>query len=71
MRLSNALEKCIIKMYTFIHEEKYVYITPEHILYALCKTDIVVEAINNSGGNVEELSEWIKNYLDKYIEKDG
>lgn len=43
------------------------YLVPEHILYIMCMDDIFAEAFERVGGNIKELQNDLKNYLDENI----
>ena len=46
---------------------KHMYVTPEHVLYALSMNDNFVSAFRSCGGSIQELKGSIRNYFSTYL----
>jgi ATP-dependent Clp protease ATP-binding subunit ClpA len=69
MQLKRLVNDIIIKAYDEATANFHEYITPEHILYEALGFKEFSEAIENCEGNIDELKNNLKSYIDEYIDK--
>jgi ATP-dependent Clp protease ATP-binding subunit ClpA len=61
--ISKELENAIINAYKYAKQEKHVYLSTEHLLYAICEEETGARIIKACGGRLEDLNERLKKYF--------
>lgn len=68
MQLSKQVAEIINMAFTFARENRFEYVTPELILYALGQNYVFRSAFSRCGGDVEQLMQDLANYLVDYVQ---
>ena len=69
MHVSNEVAYIINAVLSLANKEHYELVTPELLLYVICKNRVFAEAFEGCGGNIMELEDKLGSYLNEYIEK--
>lgn len=68
MHLSDEVAEIIDTAFSLAKHAHFEFVTPELILYVLCKNKIFSQAFENCGGELRELDYNLRAYLDEYME---
>lgn len=68
MHVSREVAEIINSVFALAKSEHYEFVTPEVVLYIICNNKMFAEAFEDCGGNISELSNQLKNYMDEYME---
>ena len=68
MHVSEEVEKIIDLTIIMAKNADFEYVTPELMLYVICKNDVFARAFGNCGGSVRELDYHLRTYLENYME---
>lgn len=69
MHVSREVAEIINSVFALAKSEHYELVTPELMLYVLCRHQIFAEAFEACGGSVDALLNQLKSYMDEYMEK--
>ena len=69
MHVSNEVAYIINAVLAIANREHYELVTPELLLYVICKNRVFAEAFEGCGGSIEKLEDKLENYINEYIEK--
>ncbi|MDP4089287.1 MAG: ATP-dependent Clp protease ATP-binding subunit ClpA [Bacillota bacterium] len=69
MKITKKANNIIIRAYEEAKTNRDEYVTPEHLLYAAVRDNVMADIIRDCGGNSEELRHNLREYLDQYITK--
>ncbi|SFG79558.1 AAA family ATPase [Oribacterium sp. WCC10] len=69
MNVTEELAAIINNSYTLALQNHHEYVTPELVLLAMCDDQSFRVAFSNCGGDIKALSDNLREYLDKYVEK--
>lgn len=69
MHVSNEVAYIINAVLSLANKEHYELVTPELLLYVICKNRVFAEAFEGCGGNIPELEDKLGCYINEYIEK--
>lgn len=69
MHVSKEVAEIINTVFALAKSEHYELVTPELVLYVLCRHQIFAEAFETCGGSIQELLHQLKSYMDEYMEK--
>ena len=69
MRLSRTLEIALSLAIRDAHRRRHEFLTLEHLLFALCHDDAVVEVLRACGGDVDKLKRTLDTYLEQQVER--
>lgn len=68
MRISEEVAQILDTVFVFVKDSRFEFVTPELVLYVICKNKIFARAFENCGGRVKELGNSLKAYMDEYME---
>lgn len=68
MHLSGEVAELIHTMFSLAQSVHIEFLTPELMLYVLCKNKVFVQAFESCGGKIGELEYNLRAYLEKYME---
>lgn len=68
MHLSDEVAQTIDMAFSLAKHAHFEFVTPELILYVLCKNKIFSQAFENCGGELRKLDYNLRAYLDEYME---
>ena len=71
MQVSEEVAEIINTAISLAKNAHFEFITPELVLYVICQNKVFAQAFRNCGGNVKELDYHLRDYLDKYMERDA
>jgi ATP-dependent Clp protease ATP-binding subunit ClpA len=69
VRLSRTLEIALSLAIRDAHRRRHEFLTLEHLLFALCHDDAVVEVLRACGGDVDKLKRTLDTYLEQQVER--
>ncbi len=69
MQVSEEVAEIINKAISLAQSAKFELITPELVLYVMCRNQVFARAFENCGGNVKELDCHLREYLEEYMEQ--
>ena len=69
MTLEKDAEQVVKEAFLYAEKNRFEYVTPETLLLAMCTLSSFQECFASCGGDVEELSEALAEYLKVYVEK--
>ena len=68
MAYSRQVQKVIESTFRYAETHHYEYVTPEIILLMLCDTEVFALALEDCGGDVEELKTDLTGYIETYVD---
>lgn len=68
MPVSKELEGIVSAAIILARNANFEYVTPELLLYVICKNEIFARAFENCGGSIRELEDCLRSYLEDYME---
>ena len=69
MHVSNEVAYIINAELAIANKEHYELVTPELLLYVICKNRVFAEAFEDCGGSIKELENKLESYISEYIEE--
>lgn len=69
MHVSNEVAYIINAVLAIANKEHYELVTPELLLYVICKNRVFAEAFEDCGGSIKELENKLESYISEYIEE--
>lgn len=69
MQVSEEVGEIINMAMSLAQSAKFELITPELVLYVMCRNQVFARAFENCGGNVKELDYHLREYLEEYMER--
>lgn len=69
MKVTRGVNDILLKAYEVAKLNNDEYVTPEHLLYAATFNKEIIDSVIVCGGNIEELKENLKSYINDYISK--
>ena len=70
MHISNEVAFIFNRIFSYAKDAHYEYVTPELLLYMICKNKVFAKAFVRCGGDLKRLEKDLKGYLDNYMEAD-
>ncbi len=71
MHVSNEVASILNMIFSYAKDAHYEYVTPELMLYMVCRNKIFAKAFVCCGGDLKRLEADLKGYLDSYMEENG
>lgn len=68
MPVSKEIEGIVGAAIILARNANYEYVTPELLLYVICKNELFARAFETCGGSIRELDYQLRSYLEKYME---
>ena len=68
MNVSDEVAELFNTIFSMAKGARFELVTPELLLYAVCRNRIFAEAFANCGGEIKELDRELKTYLEDYME---
>lgn len=68
MHISEEVAAIINAVFISAKNARFEYVTPEQVLYEICRNRLFAQAFENCGGNVKELSRSLQIFLKEYME---
>lgn len=68
MRVSGEVGHIIEEVFLMAKSARFAFVTPELVLYTVCKNKLFAKAFENCGGSVQKLDEQLKTYIETYME---
>ncbi len=68
MRISKEVAFIIDQVFLFAKSSRFEIVTPELMLYVICRNEMFSQAFENCGGEVQKLDAELKAYLEEYME---
>ena len=68
MRISEEVAQIMDEVFLFAKGSHFEYVTPELVLYVICKNKVFAQAFQNCGGEVRELDASLREYIEEYME---
>lgn len=68
MDISKEVKEIFNETILTASKKHYEFVTPELLLYIICRNPIFAQAFKNCGGKIRPLQENLKSYLDNYME---
>lgn len=68
MNVTREVAELINEVVSLAKERKYEYVTPELLLFVLCRQKDFMKAYENCGGSVRELADNLQIYFEQYME---
>jgi len=69
MQVSEEMAEMIGTMVSLAKNAHFELVTPELMLYVVCRNEVFARAFENCGGSVRELDYQLRTYLDEYMEQ--
>lgn len=69
MEVSRELNDIIIEAFNYGKKNGDLFITAEHLLYALTFNESFIDAVKNCEGNLEGLRSNLEEYINEYVDK--
>lgn len=69
MHVSNEIASILNVIFSYAKDAHYEYVTPELMLYVICRNKVFAKAFARCGGDVRWLEADLKSYLNKYMEE--
>lgn len=69
MHVSNEVASILNMIFSYAKDAHYEYVTPELLLYIVCRNEIFAKAFVRCGGDLGQLEADLKGYLDRYMEE--
>ncbi len=70
MHVSNEVASILNMIFSYAKDAHYEYVTPELLLYMICRNKVFAKAFARCGGDVKRLEADLKGYLENYMEED-
>lgn len=70
MHVSNEVASILNMIFSYAKDAHYEYVTPELLLYIICRNKVFANAFVRCGGDLKRLEKDLKGYLDNYMEED-
>jgi len=71
MHVSNEVASILNMIFSYAKDAHYEYVTPELLLYMICRNKVFAKAFARCGGDLKRLEADLKCYLESYMEEDG
>jgi len=68
MHVSEEVAEIINTAFALAKNARFEYVTPELLLYVICRNKIFEEAFESCGGNLNKLDYNLRTYLERYME---
>ncbi len=69
MQVSEEVAGIVNMAITLAKSGHFEFITPELLLYVICRNKVFVKAFQNCGGNVKKLDYRLREYIEEYMEQ--
>lgn len=68
MHISEEVAGIINAVFLSAKNAGFEYVTPEQVLFEICRNQLFAQAFESCGGNIKELSNHLEMYLNEYME---